>query len=90
MKLLSVPVSNAAKLRTATVQRCKLPGSTSHTPAYSAVPPCQPEACSVISPLSQKGKVVDVVLAVSNEPSTEVVASDVFGAEESIEAAFVL
>ena len=86
MKLSSVPVSNAAKLRTATVQRCKLPGSTSHRPAYSAVPACQPEACSAISPLSQNGKAVDVELAVVNDPSpVEVVAAS---ESPSIEAVF--
>src|SRR5215213_2628947 len=57
--LLSVPVSNAAKLVMATEQRCCLFSSVEHSPVKSAVPPCRPDACSVSSPLIQKASGVD-------------------------------
>src|SRR5678815_3287935 len=65
--LSSVPVSKAAKLSTSTAQRCRLPGKTAHCPANSAVPTCDPEACSVKSGLNQnrKGVVVTLVKDVS-------------------------
>src|SRR5436190_22720280 len=74
--LLSVPVSKAAKLLIATEHRCRLPGNTVHKPLYSAVPPCLPDACSVSSPLSQKGRVVAVEPASSDPPPSDVVARD--------------
>src|ERR1051326_3082736 len=58
----SVPESLAAKLSTITAQRCRLPGKTAHCPENSAVPICDPEACSVKSGLNQNLKGVVVTL----------------------------
>src|SRR5689334_14289230 len=75
-KFESVPDSKAANLSTSTAQRCRLPGKTAHCPLNSAVPACEPDACSVMSSRSQnlKGVVVtpDVVSPDTNDASVSV------------------
>src|ERR1043166_5309660 len=85
----STPDSSAAKLSTTTAQRCRLPGNTAHCPENSAVPICEPDACSVKSGLNQNLKGVVVTLdayVMSPDPDAALVtnSSDVFARSGTI------